>query len=68
MSVIEACIVEIPIPLEKSCMNISDLVKAVEDAGRLSYEDPETTQRVRGRDIFGQDAVPALLDVIFLIK
>jgi hypothetical protein len=49
-------------------MNISDLVKAIEDAGKRSYKDPETAQRVRGRAIIGQDAVPALLDAIFLIK
>ena len=64
---------EAEIPLEHSCMNISDLLKAIDDAGMLSYKDPAAaaaggSNRVRGRAIIGQDAVPALLDVIFLIK
>jgi hypothetical protein len=68
---------EAEIPLEQSCENISNLLKAINDAGKLSYKGPAAAaalggggggNRVRGRVLIGQEAVAALLDVLFLIK
>lgn len=56
---------------EESCVNISELVNGIDDAGKLNYKDTATTSaggRVRGRVLIGEEAVPVLLEVLFLIK
>lgn len=66
---------EAEIPLEQSCMNISELLKAIADAGSLSYRDSTAAasssrggKRVRGRVLIAEHALPALMDALLLIK
>jgi hypothetical protein len=64
------------IPFEQSCMNIAELLKAIADAGSLSYKENNSSmgsslyrgKRVRGRSLIGEHAVPALVDALLLIK
>jgi len=69
---------EAEIPLEQSCTNISELLKAIADAGSLSYKEKDAAaaadgashggKRVRGKALIGEQAMPALVDALLLIK
>lgn len=57
---------EADVALEQSCADISVLLKAIDDAAKLSYK--EGGSRVKGRVLIGEEAVPVMLDVLLLLK
>lgn len=61
-----AAVRENDITLEDSCEIISNLVKAIDDAATMIYK--EDRRRVKNRTLFGEAAVPVMLDVLLLLK